>query len=343
MPGPGSAQGRELSPDGFAFWFDGKGGGTEIPVTDAIAALDGPDTRPGRRSAQQGFVWVHCRRGSAPAVQLAAGNAVDSLVMETLSADETRPRTSVYSDDSVLLNLRGVNLNPGSEPEDMISVRFWMASRLVLGIWVRPLVATLELVAAIRKGHCPATPGELIARLALRIADNMEPVISELGERIDALELVSVNGSTVPHRRELAELRRSSIALRRFMAPQRDALITLEIEDLTWLGERDRSRLREASDRILRMNEELEMVRERASVVHDELMDARAERMNKQMVILSVVAAIFLPLSLLAGMLGMNVGGIPGLHDPDAFWVISLFMLVIAALLGLAVRWLRII
>ncbi|MEZ5872970.1 MAG: zinc transporter ZntB [Nitratireductor sp.] len=343
MQGVNSTQTIGAPIEGFAFRFDGKGGGIEIPVSDAIAAFAKPEPLSGKRARQRGFVWLHCLRGSAPALQLAADNVIDPLVMETLSADETRPRTIVYGDDSVLINLRGVNLNPGSEPEDMVSVRFWMTSAAVLGIWVRPLIATLELVTAIRKGHCPATPGELIARLSLRIADNMEPVIGELGERIDALELVSVNGSTVPHRRELAELRRSSIALRRFMSPQRDAITTLEIEDLTWLRERDRSRLREASDRIMRMNEELEMVRERASVVHDEIMDARAERMNRQMVILSVVAAIFLPLSLLAGMLGMNVGGIPGLHDPHAFLVISAAMLAIAVALALAFRWFRVI
>ena len=328
---------------GFAFHFDGKGGGVEIPPSLAIEHFASADQPQRGKRKPGGFVWLHCQRDSEPAIALTASGTVDALVLDTLFADETRPRTSMQGEDGVLLNLRGVNLNPGSEPEDMISVRFWMTANTVLGIWVRPLVATRELVSAIRKGHCPSTPGELIARLALRIADNMEPVIADLSERIDALELVSVNGSTVPHRRELAELRRSSIALRRFMSPQRDALTTLEIEDLTWMQERDRSRLREASDRILRMNEELEMVRERASVVHDEIMDARAERMNRQMVVLSVVAAVFLPLSLLAGMLGMNVGGIPGLNDPHAFLVISISMLVIAALLGLAFRWFRVI
>ncbi|MFZ1814836.1 MAG: zinc transporter ZntB [Rhizobiaceae bacterium] len=332
----------ELDPD-FAFRFDGLGNGVEIPVADAIRDLPAEilANKAGKQSS--GFVWLHCQRDGENRHKLEQSSFMDALVMETLVAEETRPRLHVQGQDNVLLNLRGVNLNPGAEPEDMVSIRMWMTTRAMLSIWVRPLHATNELVSAIRKGRCPFTPGELVARLALRIADKMEPVIGELVDQVDALELMTVKGSAIPHRRELAEIRRSSIALRRFMTPQRDALMSLEIEDVTWLRERDRSRLREASDRVVRMNEELEMVRERASVMHDEIMDARSERMNRQMVMLSVVACVFLPLSLIAGMLGMNVGGIPGSGNSWAFLIISAAMLVIAIAVTFVFRWLRII
>ncbi len=99
------------------------------------------------------------------------------------------------------------------------------------------------------------------------------------------------------------------------MFPQRDALSTLAIEDLPWLSERDRSQLREATDRITRLAEELDAIRERAAVVQDQLVERRAEAMNHNMMILAVVAAVFLPLGLLTGLLGINVGGMPGAGD----------------------------
>jgi zinc transporter len=129
----------------------------------------------------------------------------------------------------------------------------------------------------------------------------------------------------------LADVRHQAIVLRRYMVPQRDALTTLEIEDLGWLGDRDRSRIREAADRVTRLGEELDAIRDRAQIVHDQIMDRRAEAMNRNMLVLSVVAAIFLPLGLITGLLGINVGGIPGEAWPWAFWVVCGLLVGIAA------------
>ncbi len=73
---------------------------------------------------------------------------------------------------------------------------------------------------------------------------------------------------------------------------------------------------------MTRLGEELDAIRDRAQVVHDQIMDNRAEIMNRQMLVLSVVAAVFLPLGLITGLLGINVGGIPLASDPSGFWVV---------------------
>ncbi|HKL55753.1 MAG TPA: CorA family divalent cation transporter, partial [Roseovarius sp.] len=127
--------------------------------------------------------------------------------------------------------------------------------------------------------------------------------------------------------------RRMAIKLRRHIAPQRDALSTFEIEDLPWLTHEDRSRLREAVERVTRLSEELDAIRDRAQVVQDQIMEHRSEVMNRQMLILSVVAAIFLPLGLLTGLLGINVGGMPGADDPRAFWFVTVGIVVIGLVL----------
>ena len=155
------------------------------------------------------------------------------------------------------------------------------------------------------------------------MADRAEPVVATLNETVDRMEEDVLAGH--PNRAfrvELAELRRTAIVLRRFMFPQRDALSTLEIEDLEWLTEKGRARIREATDRIIRLSEELDAIRDRAIVVHDQVVEARGEVMNRSMLVLSVVAAIFLPLGLLTGLLGINVGGIPGEHTSWAFWAV---------------------
>ncbi len=314
-------------PDFAAFLLNASGG------ADKIALEKISDVKPDENS--YAFVWLHLHDDPTEVVNILGRCGLDRFVIDALTAEETRPRCTVHGEGAVL-NLRGVNLNPGAEPEDMISVRLWIEEKRVIGVWRRPLMAVIDLFSAIERNQGPASPGDLVARVAIRLADRAEPTISALNERIDDLEETVLEDITSISRGQLADIRRISIVLRRYMFPQRDALTTLEIEDLTWLSSRDRSRVREAAERVTRLGEELDAIRDRAQVVHDQIMDKRAETMNRQMLILSVVAAVFLPLGLLTGLLGINVGGIPGADNPWAFIIVCLVLVV----LGLGQFWL---
>ncbi|MFD1510859.1 zinc transporter ZntB [Lacimonas salitolerans] len=312
-------------PDWLSLRFDGQGG-----VEDPPDPADVPDA---------GFDWMHLRRDAGETATRLAALGLDEVVVHALTAQDTRPRCTVHG-DGVLLLLRGVNLNPGADPEDMVSVRLWLEERRVVGVWLRPLYAVGDVLAAARRGQGPQSPGDFAARLALRLADRADPAVAAINEAVDDLEtdLEAMSGTQM--RRRLLDLRRQAIILRRYMLPQRDALSTFEIEDLAWLRARDRTRLREAAERVARLGEDLDALRDRAQVVQDHLMDQRAEAMNRQMLLLSVVAAVFLPLGLLSGMLGMNVGGLPGADLASAFWIVTAGMVAIGGGLWLLFRWL---
>lgn len=81
---------------------------------------------------------------------------------------------------------------------------------------------------------------------------------------------------------------------------------------------------------MTRIGEELDAIRDRAQLVQEQIMDARAERMNRQMMVLSVAAALFLPLGLITGLLGINVAGIPGTETPWAFWAVCALLVVVS-------------
>lgn len=309
-------------PELIAFAFDGKGGAREIPLQEAFSK---------KMSAKApGFTWVHMRRDNPETAGWLDHSDVDQLVIDALTAEETRPRCTIHGEGAII-NLRGVNLNPGAEPEDMVSVRLWVQEKRVLGISVRPLFALDDILREIRAGQAPVSPSDLLARLALRLSDRAEPVVATLNERMDDVEDQILDADMSIRRSELANIRRTAILLRRYMFPQRDALSTLEIEDLKWLGNRDRSKIREAADRVTHFGEELDSIRDRAQVIHDQIMDTRAETMNRQMLVLSVAAAVFLPLGLLTGLLGINVGGIPGATYPWAFAIVCAILLVVVA------------
>lgn len=321
---PGAAAGRTITK-----LFDGKGGARDIPADRFTQEALGSDP--------DSFAWQHLIRDHPDTGPLLAAARLDAFVVDALTAEETRPRCTVH-DEGVLLNLRGVNLHPSAEPGDMVSVRFWIEAHRIIGVSVRPLDAIADLMAAAERGLAPRSPGDLVAKLALRLADRAEPAVADLNERIDQIEEQLIDGDTQVPRADLAHVRRVAILLRRYMSPQRDALTTLEIEDIAWLTERDRAHLREAADRVLRLGEELDSIRDRAQIVHDQLLDQRAESLNRRMLLLSVVAAVFLPLSLVTGLLGMNVGGIPGTQSPAAFAIICISLVVVGVAVAIYFR-----
>jgi zinc transporter len=304
-------------PDAAVFGFDGAGGARALDVDEIDSDTDA-----------YAFVWVHLRRGAPGTDELLHRICLDAFVESALVEEETRPRCTIHGDGALLI-LRGVNLNPGAEPEDMVSIRLWIEDRRIVSVGRRPLFGVADVMEGISRRQGPSRPGDLVARLALRLADRTEPVVAALNERVDDLEEAVLEQALSISRKELADIRRVAIVLRRYMIPQRDALTTFEIEDLAWLDQSDRSRLREASERVTRLGEELDAIRDRAQVVHDQIMDNRAEIMNRQMLVLSVVAAVFLPLGLVTGLLGINVGGIPLASDPWGFWVVCGLLVVI--------------
>ena len=129
----------------------------------------------------------------------------------------------------------------------------------------------------------------------------------------------------------MAALRSKAIVLRRFVAPDRDALQTMTQLNLPWLSQEDRMHAREAADRFARMAEELEAIRERAALLPEQLTDLRAEIVDRRSLLIAVVAFIFIPLTFITGLLGMNVDGIPYADQEWAFWGVVMFCLAVAA------------
>ncbi len=311
--------------------LDGKGGGT---------AFDWQDIRDW--SPDQGILWVHLDFTDPGAQQwLLEESGLEPLVAEALIADETRPRCAAVS-DGLLLSLRGVNSNPGSDPEDMVSIRLFVAERRVISTRRRRLLSIRDLVDALHRGAGPVNAGGLAAMLADRLVERMSDVINNLDERIDELEERILEGAGQEVRGGISELRSEIIKLRRYLAPQRDALNRLHSERVSWLGENERLQVREALDMITRHVEDLDSARDRAGVSYEELSSRLAEQMNNRMYVLSLIAGLFLPLGFLTGLLGINVGGIPLADNPSGFLEVVVFLtllLVIQVLVFRRKRW----
>ena len=305
----------------YACLLDGEGG---------LAAFSPADL--GTWTPAKGPLWLHFDL-TEPAAQewITGSSGLDPVAIEALLTVESRPRVTRIG-DGALLAFRGVNLNEGAAPDDMIGIRLWVDAHRVISTFRRHLRSVDDVDQGLRDGTGPANAAGILVELADRLVTRMSDTVDDLEERIAELEEQVLEGTRRETRFALAELRRQVIALRRYIAPQREALASLLSSKLPWLEDGHRLSLRETTDRLMRHLEDLDAIRERAAVTQEELQSRLAEQQNVRMYVLSIVAAIFLPLGFLTGLLGINVGGIPGSDNPAAFAIFLGMLLAIVAL-----------
>jgi zinc transporter len=131
-----------------------------------------------------------------------------------------------------------------------------------------------------------------------------------------------VEGINPELRRQLAQLRKQVIGFRRHMAPQREVMAWLQARPGEWGAIGHEASMRESANHLTRYVEELDAIRERAGVMQEELAGKLAERTSNIMYLLTILSGVFLPLSFLTGLLGVNVGGIPGSQHPWGFAIV---------------------
>ena len=244
----------------------------------------------------------------------------------------------VRTNEGVLLVLRAVNLNPSADPADMLSLRLLIKANRLITLRQRRIFSVQDVKDSLDRGDGPRTVAEIVAAIIERIADRIAEFVDRIEEKVEGFEMAMDREPLGRLRSRVAESRREIAQVRRYVAPQRDALEALCREATEWLAPQVHE-FRELSDRITRAVEDLDLARENALVLQEELANRVAQEQNSRMYALSIVAVIFLPITFITGFFGMNVAGLPGTQNEAAFWIISGAML--AASLGILL-WLKV-
>ena len=305
-----------------AYLLDGEGGAKKLGREDLA-----------QWKPEQGPLWLHFDYSSPGAIDWISNNSgLDEISASSLLTEESRPRTTLIG-GGLLVALRGVNLSPGSDPEDMVAIRVWLDGKRIISTRRRKLLSESDIVSSFEENQGPKNTGEFIVDLSECLISRIQGTIDDIEDRVAQMEEDVITSESHALRTKLSEIRREAIMLRRYLAPQREAMTKLQTENVPWLSEIDRMHLRETTDRLMRYTEDLDSVRDRAAVTQEELLNRLSEQMNIRMYVLSLVAAIFLPLGFLTGLLGINVGGIPGAENKFAFWIFILMLVIIVAFL----------
>jgi zinc transporter len=288
-------------------------------------------------------IWLHLDRQSAQAQGwLYRKSGLDRVTVQALLQEETRPRAARHG-RGYLINLRGPNLNEGADVEDLVTLRMWAAEDVLITLRARPVRSATDVRKLVEAGEIDTSTGALVAGIADRLTDRMETVLDDFDDEADRYEDELLDPKTHIDRSVLPEFRRRVLQVRRHIMPQREALSTL-VRDGAQSGlfsEQDLLFLRESADRITRLTELVENIRERSTVLYEEAIQKSTEETNQRLFVLAILSAVFLPISFVTGLFGVNLGGIPGSGSPAAFITLVVALAISAIATLVLLRWQR--
>src|SRR5690554_6218271 len=283
-----------------AYLFDGNGGARELTWSEIESAKEA-----------DGVLWVHLDFSHLHVSQwLFESSGIDEAIVEAMLESDTRPRSFQFQ-SGILAMLRGVNSDPDSDADDMVTLRIWMQRDLIISIRRRKLQSIKDVRESFAKGTGPKDVGEFLSHISDRIIDRIGEVVNQIDEQLDAREFDLQQDTMSSERVQFAAIRRRSARIRRYLAPQRDAFDRLSRMTGDILSESDCMDMSESANQMTFFVEELDLARERAMLAQEEILNLLAQNQNNKMFLLAIISAIFLPLSFLTGLMGMNVAGLP--------------------------------
>lgn len=308
------------SPLIFAKELDGNGGAIEHTSLEAI-------------KVSKNALWLHFDASHPDAAALIQGafSDIDEHSLHAIFDEDARPRV-LPLDSGVLVIFRGINHNEGDEPEDMVAVRLWITESRIISLRYRKSKAVMHVAESLDQRKGPKTVGDIFTLISSNLFNYIEGSIDKLDEKIDLLESRVLDEPDRQLRRDISDVRKTAIVLRRYITPQKEAINQIRYAEVSWLNSKNLRRIQESQDVLLRGIEKLDAIRERSQIVKDELVNALTDRLNRNLYVISVITAIFLPLGFLTGLFGINIGGMPGVDQDSAFGIFSLCLTFIVFL-----------
>jgi len=285
------------------------------------------------------FLWLHFNLAhSAAEAWLRAHSGLDESFYEALHEGSRATRIERVL-DTLFAVVNDVTFDFAFEASDVATL--WISARSHVVITGRrsPLRSVDRLRAAVKRGERLASATALLDHLLRDQADELQRIARKATDRVDDIEDALLAGRTARLSAELAQLRRMSVRLQRLLAPEPGAFFRMLANPPQWVSQSDQQRLQQASEEFSVVLRDIGGLQERIKLLQDESAARVAEENNRSLFLLTMVTVLALPINLVSGLLGMNVGGVPFGQHAHGFWLVLALIAAITALIGwLAVR-----
>lgn len=322
-----AAYGSDASGLICGFQFDEVGRGISVDATQALQWLNTSE-------AASGFIWLHFNLSNLAAEKWLRDNLALSDVFHESLKDGSRS-TRVELDDEVLIAvINDVHYDFAFEPSDISTLWLSVSARLVVSARLQPLRSIDHLRDAVKKGISIQSSVALLVHLMHDQGDVLVSIVRQTTARVDTIEDQLLAGRLEAKRADLGSLRRLLVRLQRLLAPEPAALFRLLRLPPDWIREEDIEDLRQSTEEFNVAISDMTSLQERIKLLQEEIAGRVAEANNRSLFILTIVTVLPLPINIITGMLGMNVGGIPLAEHPMGFWIVVAFITAITLLAG---------
>ena len=240
--------------------------------------------------------------------------------------------------DGTLLSIRTLRPGPSEDLADLGDLKLLIGPTRAITLRSGTLAAVDELRQNLSSGRSLLTAVELLGFTVSGMARRMEPVIFDLIQDIDDVEDALLDGGSVPPQQTLSEFQCRIFRTKRQVNSIQRVLAPMTTDPALALDASDRETLVRASKHVTRYLEGLDECRTRVQTLENQIEAQRSDIMTRSSLNLSIVATVFLPLTFITGLLGMNVAGIPDQHDPYGFWLVTGMSAIISLLAWLLLR-----
>jgi zinc transporter len=288
------------------------------------------------------FLWLHCSLANVASEPWLRRNlALPDAFYESLHEHLGSTRLEQEADALVAV-IHDVLFDFTFDSSAISTVHLCIQPHLLVSARLRPLRSVDQLRASVKAGHAFRSSAELLAHLLQDQATVLIDIIRQVARRVDGIEDTLLANRIAIRRSELGALRRMLVRLQRLLAPEPAALFRLLSRPPAWIDDQDLQSLRQAAEEFSAAIVDSVALIERVKLLQEELAALINEQTNRTLFVLTVVTVLALPINLIAGLFGMNVGGIPlAQHDYGFFVVVGVLAVVTSLLAYLAFGRLR--
>lgn len=315
------------------------------------SATSDPVAADHARLEADGWYWVDVEAPDAHEEDVLGRLGVHDLLEEDMREDRHLPKAELLGEQLLMvvhaLRVRDDEERDGDEPGVATAeVDVLMLPRLLV-TWHRRSLPSLDALAEhLDRGLAGSVerPIQLLHRLLDTITDVLIPFVDHFEQRLDIIEDDLLSTPTDATRDDLYRLQRDVIQLRRVVVPQAEVMrrVGREVEPLVARGrleEEDLARFRDIYDHLYRMAELSESYSQLLSSSLDTYRAAQDDELNDMLRVLTLVSALLLPISVLAGIWGTNFADLPGAAQQGGFWIMVGGFALIMAIMG---AWFRV-
>ncbi len=292
-------------------------GSRVLSSEEATAWLNQPTA-----SNQNEFIWLHFNLANTSSEKWLRRHLTLSDVFYEALHEGVRSTRIEYVDDTLVAIINDVLFDFSFEASDVSTLWLSVNERVVISARVKPLLSIDRLRATVKNGENFTSPVDLLVHFLRDQADVLTQIVRDIATKVDTVEDKLLANRLERNRANLGNARRLLIRLQRLLAPEPSALFRLLSRPPSWVIEDDLQNFRQSTEEFSTVLRDMTSLQERIKLLQEEIAAYINEQNNRSLFVLTTVTVLALPINIIAGLLGMNVGGIPLAQTSDGFWVV---------------------